>query len=75
MNYKCYYEVNILVLYFKVLKVLFLENYSTEIRKHELELSVPRQSCFFLIFYQNYLKIVLEQKVKGSFYLLILLLK
>lgn len=78
MNYKCYYEVNILVLYFKVLKVLFLENYSTEIRKHELELSVPRQSCFFDILpklFKNSLKIVLEQKVKGSFYLLILLLK
>lgn len=50
MNYKCYYEVNILVLYFKVLKVLFLENYSTEIRKHELELSVPRQSELFWYF-------------------------
>lgn len=66
MNYKCYYEVNILILYFKVLKVLLLENYTTEIRKHWLELSVPRQSCFFDILPKLF-KNSFGTKSKGEF--------
>ena len=46
--------------------MLFLENYSTEIRKHELELSVPRQSCFFDILPKLF-KNSFGTKSKGEF--------
>ena len=53
-------------MYFKVLKVLLFETYSTEIRKHGLELSVPRQSCFFYILPKLF-KNSFGTKSKGEF--------
>ena len=67
MNYRCYYEVNILVLYFKVLKVLLLEKLFNWNKKTRTRIVCSSPIGVILIFYQNYLKIVLEQKVKGSY--------